>query len=183
MLRHMARLALSAIGEDRPGIVAGVTAVLLRHGVNIEDSQMAILRGHFAMTLILAPHADTDGQRLAAELDATAAELGLEALALRELEPSTSVTADPTHLVTIYGIDHPGIVHAAARTLAELGVNITDLNTQLAGDGGQQPLYALLMEVVVGPGVELADLERALAATAELETVDFSLHELEQHEL
>jgi glycine cleavage system transcriptional repressor len=183
MLLPMARLALSAIGQDRPGIVAKVTAVLLRHGVNVEDSQMAILRGHFAMTLILAPPAEVDRAQLAHDLDTAAAELGLEALALRDVEPLTSATPEPTYLVTVYGVDHPGIVHAATRTLAELGVNITDLNTQLVAAGGEQPLYALLMEVAVPRDVPVADVERALAATAELETVDLSLRELEHHEL
>ena len=42
------------IGRDRPGIVGAVTADLLRHALNIEDSQMSILRGHFAVVLILA---------------------------------------------------------------------------------------------------------------------------------
>ncbi len=58
----MPHFALSAIGRDRPGIVAAVTAVLLEHGVNVEDSQMAILAGHFSMTLVLAlpDNADAD---------------------------------------------------------------------------------------------------------------------------
>ena len=183
MLRSMALLALSAIGQDRPGIVAKVTAVLLRHGVNIEDSQMAILRGHFAMTLILAAPAGTDRAQLARDLDEAAATLGLEALALRDVEPLTSAVAQPTHLITVYGVDHPGIVHAATRTLAELEVNVTDLNTQLVATPGEQALYALLMEVAIPRDVAVVDVERALAATAELETVDLSLRELEHHEL
>lgn len=179
----MTRLALSAIGRDRPGIVAGMTAVLLRHGVNIEDSQMAILRGHFAMTLILAPPAGVDREALTRELDEEAAALGLEALALSGVEPVSEAAPEPTHLATIYGVDHPGIVHAATRTLAELGVNITDLNTQLVAEAGQQPLYALLMELVIPPSADVAAVQRALTATAELETVDVSLRELERHEL
>ena len=50
----MPHFALSAIGRDRPGIVAAVTGVLLGHGANLEDSQMTILRGHFTMTLVVA---------------------------------------------------------------------------------------------------------------------------------
>ncbi len=179
----MARLALSAIGRDRPGIVAGMTAVLLRHGVNIEDSQMAILRGHFAMTLILAPPDGVDREALARELDEEAAALGLEALALSGVEPVAEAAPEPTHLVSIYGVDHPGIVHAATRTLAELGVNVTDLNTQLVAAPDTQPLYVLLMEVVVPGDADVGEVERALATTAELETVDLSLRELERHEL
>jgi glycine cleavage system transcriptional repressor len=81
MLACMHQLALSAIGRDRPGIVAATTAVLLRHGINVEDSRMSILRGHFTMVLILGVSQETDRAALGADLDAVAADLGLEALA------------------------------------------------------------------------------------------------------
>ena len=53
MLRAMAEFAVTAIGRDRPGIVAAISAALLDLEGNIEDSQMAILRGHFAVMLIV----------------------------------------------------------------------------------------------------------------------------------
>ena len=40
----MTHFALTAVGRDRPGIVAAVSRALLDHSVNIEDSQMTILR-------------------------------------------------------------------------------------------------------------------------------------------
>ena len=55
-VRHdtpMPQLALSAIGRDRPGIVAEVTRALLGHSLNITDSQMAVLCGRFTMMLIV----------------------------------------------------------------------------------------------------------------------------------
>ena len=61
----MTQLALSAIGRDRPGIVAEVTRALLGHSLNITDSQMAVLGGRFTMMLIVdAPEAtDLDAVR------------------------------------------------------------------------------------------------------------------------
>jgi glycine cleavage system transcriptional repressor len=179
----MTRLALTAIGRDRPGIVAGVTAVLLRHDVNVEDSQMAILGGHFTMTLILAAPAEADRERLSGELDAAGRELGLEALVVREVEPLPDAAPEPTHVVTVYGVDHPGIVHAATRTLAERGVNVTDLNTRLLEEAGAQPLYVLMMEVVVPAAVGAETLTAALAEPAELRAVDISVRERERDEL
>src|SRR4051812_24767850 len=52
---------LTAIGRDRPGIVARIARVLLQHGLNIEDSQMRILGGRFAMMLLLRGEA-SEGQ-------------------------------------------------------------------------------------------------------------------------
>ena len=44
--------ALSAVGADRPGIIAAIAERLVAHGLNVTDSQMGILRGFFAMTLV-----------------------------------------------------------------------------------------------------------------------------------
>ena len=53
MLRRMPEFAVTAIGRDRPGIVAAISKALLDLNGNIEDSQMSILRGHFAVMLIV----------------------------------------------------------------------------------------------------------------------------------
>ena len=179
----MPQLALSAVGRDRPGIVAATTAVLLRHGVNVEDSRMAILSGHFAMTLILGVPDGADRESLAADLDAVAADLGLEALTLSAVEPLDEGLPEPTHVVSIYGVDHPGIVHHAARVLAEHDVNITDLQTRLAEGDDAPALYALLVEVAVPADVGTEELDRALGEIAASEVVEVSLRELDNTEL
>ena len=46
--------AITVIGHDRPGIIAETTRVLADLGLNLEDSTMTLLRGHFAMMLICA---------------------------------------------------------------------------------------------------------------------------------
>lgn len=46
--------AVSVLGHDRPGIIAETTAALADLGLNIEDSTMTLLRGHFAMMLLCA---------------------------------------------------------------------------------------------------------------------------------
>ena len=55
----------------------------------------------------------------------------LEALTLREVA-DRGVSDVPTHVVSVYGADHPGIVHGIAALLAGQGVNITDLNASIA---------------------------------------------------
>lgn len=183
MLAFMPQLALSAVGRDRPGIVAATTAVLLRHGVNVEDSRMSILRGHFAMTLILGVPDGADRKSLGADLDDVAADLGLEALALSAVEPLAEAVPRATHVVSIYGVDHPGIVHHATRVLAEHRVNVTDLETRLVEGDGSPSLYALLVEVAVPDDVDPDDVDDALAEIAASEVVEVSLRELETDEL
>ena len=176
--------ALSAIGRDRPGIVAAVSAALLAHSVNIEDSQMTILRGHFTMMLVVAVPGDADVAALQADLDAARAQLGLEALTLAELEDAAPAEEPvPSHILTVYGADHPGIVHAATAALAERGVDITDLNTKLVGEGPELPLYALMMEIAPPDDVDTAELQAALERVGGEQGVEVTLRPLEQDAL
>lgn len=177
MVSAVPRYALSAVGRDRPGIVAGVTGALLAHEVNIEDSQMAVLGGHFAMMLVLAAPEDGDERALRERLDGAAAELGLASLVLEELAADTAASPEATHVVSVYGIDHPGIVHAVTAALAETGSSITDLRTQLAG-ADETPLYAMLIEVA-GPA---PDADR-LGALAREQGVELSVRELDRDAL
>ena len=179
----MPHLVLSAIGRDRPGIVAALTGVLLEHDLNIEDSQASILRGHFSIVLIIAAPDDVDRGRLRDDLARTGQELGLEAVVLQDVDEVEAVAPEPSHIVTIYGADHPGIVHAATSTLAASGVDITDLNTRLLEDEGEEPLYALMMEVALPPGASAERVEAGLKAVGEQEGVEVTVRELEQDAL
>lgn len=180
----MARFALSAIGRDRPGIVAGVTGALLRHGVNIEDSRMAILGGHFTMMLVVSAPEGSDVDALRGELQATQAELGLGALTLEEVAADQGFSRpEASHLVTVYGADHPGIVHSVATTLAEAGVNVVDVATHLIAEEGEEPIYALMMEVELPDGLAPDELETSLRDTAERERLDLSVRALETEAL
>ncbi len=58
----------------------------------------------------------------------------------------------PSHVITVYGADHPGIVHAVSAALAERGVNITGLETRLAG-AADSPLYVMIIEVAHAGGL------------------------------
>src|SRR4051812_49778941 len=75
----MPQLALSAIGRDRPGIVAEVTRALLGHSLNITDSQMAVLGGRFTMMLIVTAPEGTDLELVREELERTSERLPLHA--------------------------------------------------------------------------------------------------------
>ena len=181
----MRRLALTAIGRDRPGIVAAASRVLLAHQANVEDSQMTILRGHFTMMLVVSVPEEADIGTLRDDLEDVRGELGLEAIVLSELDDVDPANEPiPTHIVTLYGADHPGIVHAATSALAQLEVDITDLTTKLAGEGGEGPsLYALMMEIAPPPGVAAAEVEEALQRVGEEQGVEVSVRALDAEAL
>jgi glycine cleavage system transcriptional repressor len=182
ILEVMLHYAVSAIGRDRPGIVSAVSEALLAHRANIEDSQMAILRGHFAMMLIVTATDEVDASALRHDLQVTAARLGLDAMSVSEItetEPAAEPT--PSHIVSVYGADHPGIVHAVSSALAGLGVTITDLETRLAGDG---TVYAMQLEVALpAGGAEAGTVQRALATVARAQNVELAFRPLEHDTL
>ena len=179
----MRHYALTAVGRDRPGIVAGITAVLLAHEVNVEDSQMTILRGHFTMMLIVALGADVDVDVLAADLREAGEALDLELLTIAGVDQlaDAGAASAPSHVVTVYGTDHPGIVNAVSSALAERGVSITDLTTRLVGEE-DAPLYALQMEVAI-PDDRVPDVSDALAGAAAAQGVEVSVRPLESDAL
>ncbi len=144
---------------------------------------MAILGGHFTVMLVVSVPGEADLDALRRDLAAIQAELGLSALTLEEVEPGPAAHASPSHMVTVYGADHPGIVHSVTRTLADAGVNVVDLATHLITDEGAEPIYAMMMEVELPEGLEAARLEEALHETAERERLDLSVRPLEAEAL
>src|SRR5205823_2219866 len=57
--------ALSAIGRDRPGIVADLAELIYECDCNLEDSSMTILGSEFAVLLLLSGEAPDLERRLA----------------------------------------------------------------------------------------------------------------------
>jgi glycine cleavage system transcriptional repressor len=179
----MPQFAVAAIGRDRPGIVAAVSEVLLEQGANVEDSQMTILRGHFTMTLIVSLDDEADPRGLKEGLDRVRGELGLEALSVSDVAHLDSECPDPSHIVTVYGVDHPGIVHSVSTALADQRVNISDLTTRVFEGEGETPVYAMMIEVAIPPDLEPTDLERRLLEIAAEQNVELSFRRLEQDPL
>lgn len=169
-------LAVTAIGRDQPGIVAAISSSLLEAGGNVDDSQMSILHGHFAVMLIVSVPDDTSIDTLETRLERVGQEFGLGGITVSPVE-GLDRGAGPTHVLTVYGADQPGIVHDTATTLAGLGVNITDLRTRRTGDQ-EAPLYTLMVEVAVPEGIG-PELDLALDALRESKQLEARLAELD----
>jgi glycine cleavage system transcriptional repressor len=171
--------AVSGLGIDRPGIIAAVAERLVAHGVNVTDSEMAILRGHFTMMLLVTGPDALDEAALGEELRQAGEQLGMEALTLREVSEAHGSRAAPSWVVTVHGADHPGILAAVTRALADANVNVHDLHTRLVGEADGRPLYVMFMEVAPPPDLTEDDLRALLRAAAESQQVDVALQPLE----
>lgn len=161
----MGELAVTVIGHDRPGIIADVAEVLSGLGMNLTDSTMTRLRGHFAMTLICTGEPPDEEVRSA--LTERMRDLDVSVRPVRpEAEPAAGGLP---YVLTVHGADRLGIVATVARAVAEAGGNVTDLTTRLAGD-----LYLLVAEVDI-PAAEADRLTERLAGVAGVLNVDAAL--------
>jgi len=167
--------AVSAVGADRPGIVAAVTGAFLEHGCNLEDTSMTILRGHFAMMLVVAAPEGVGQHELESALTGPAADLDL-VVAVRAIDDDVPMSPEgESWTVSVYGADRPGIVHRVASLLASENVNVVDLTTRVIGDPGR-PVYAMILEVTLPAGHDAGALQGKLHDLAKQLGVECSLH-------
>jgi glycine cleavage system transcriptional repressor len=171
----MPHVAVTAIGADRPGIVASVTGVLVEHGCNLEDTSMTILRGHFAMMLVVEVPATEDAGALDAALAATAEEFEL-VVTVRPIDDTVpeSPPGEPW-TVSVYGADRPGIVHRVTSLLAAAGLNVVDLATRVIGDP-EHPVYAMVLDVTAPGGLDTERVASDLATLGVELGVECTMH-------
>ncbi len=166
--RELTHFAVSVVGADRPGIVAGITEALYKLGCNIADSSCAMLAGEFAMILIISRKKPFTKVQLQDELKPVCDRLGMT-LSIRHLTQKEEQRHDENGeicQITVYGADQPGIVYRVTSRLAEQQINIMDLQTKLAGTP-EAPVYIMLLEAV-------------LPETIPVETVETMLNSLKQ---
>lgn len=167
----MGSLAIAAVGADRPGIIAALTRVIADAGGNLEDGSMTVLTGHFAIMLLV--DIEDDPRRLEEALQEATERFGLT-VTVREVGPADR-PPPPTHLLSVYGSDRPGIVAEVSGALADADINITDLTTRVID--GERAVYAMALEIALPEGAD-ADTVRASVDRA-VADVEVSLHPLD----
>ena len=168
--------AVTVLGHDRPGIIADTTAALADLGLNIEDSTMTLLRGHFAMMLLCRGPVERDAVERALAPLTGHGDLDVAVRAVTD-EPEPAA-AGSSWVLTVHGGDRAGIVSAVVGVVAEHGGNITDLTTRLAGD-----LYLLVAELDLPAGTDPNAVDTAIRAAADGVGVAATLRPAEADEL
>lgn len=166
------------MGLDRPGIVADVSAALLALGANVEDVATSVLRGHFALMLVVAAPDDVDRSGIDGALDGLRGEgLSLDVWDVRGPLDNT----EATHVLTVYGPDSTGIVHAVSRALADLDVSICDMVCRL--HEGEPPVYVVNVEAALPDHVELELLEGRVRDAIEPKGLELTVRSVERSDL
>jgi glycine cleavage system transcriptional repressor len=133
---------LSAMGKDRPGMVADVSEVIYECGGNIEDSSMSLLRNHFALLLLFSTEREEVNQKLSPALKRLEREKKLTVfyspITYEEAYPKLKEQTD-RFKITTSGVDHAGIVFKVCYLLADRKVNIIDMETHrvLSAESGR----------------------------------------------
>jgi glycine cleavage system transcriptional repressor len=162
-------IILSAVGRDRPGLVADLAQLVYDCEGNLEDSRMTLLGNEFA-AILLCSGTDAEFEQRVAE---AARRLEWEhrlTIFVRPLEgePRPPVPAPGTRLckVEAEGADRAGIVATLCRALAERQVNISDLKSDSIPSPSGAPLYRLTIEAEVPEPLTPEELEKTLADPA-----------------
>jgi glycine cleavage system transcriptional repressor len=150
---------LTLVGADRPGITAAVTRALYEHGMNLGEASMLRLGGNFTMMLMVSGADDADA--VSAAVSGAAADFGLR-VHVDPIDGKLHEHIEPNLHIRVSGADRAGIVARVTGALAEAGLNILDLSSDVAGSG-DQPVYIMQIE-----GVADADVETLQAAVAAL---------------
>ena len=174
--------ALSAIGRDRPGIVADLAELIYECDCNLEDSSMTILGSEFAVLLLLSGEGSELERRLAAGCKRLEWEKRLTVF-FRPLEgdPSTRAPGQRTAPMEceVHGVDKAGIVARVARALADQAVNITALQTQSRpGAETGTPMFTMRIRMAVPAELDRGVLRERLERVAADLRVDLALREL-----
>lgn len=161
---------VTVVGADRPGIVAHLSAALYEGGCNLGEASMMRLGGNFTIMMMVEYH--DSARRLALLLEPVTDSMDLR-LHIDAIRGKLHQHVEPDVRITIAGADRAGIVAHATATLAEAGLNILNLESDVAGSEAE-PLYIMHIEGQAREGVA------ALAAALEIiraEGVDASLAE------
>jgi glycine cleavage system regulatory protein len=168
----MDHLVLTVIAQDQPGLVERVAQCVADHGGNWLESRMSRMAGQFAGILCVAVPAEAHAELVDA-LQALNAHGIRVLLADSGIEPSCNWKPI---LLDLVGNDRPGIVRDITRLLAEQGVNLESLITEvMPAPMSSEPLFHAEALLAVPLGLSLEVLQSKLETLADDLMVELNL--------
>ena len=168
-------LVVTVMGTDRPGIVSALAERVQRFDANWLASHMAKLAGEFAgmVQLEVSPQ-NADALTLSLQ--------GLESAGLHVVVARSDSSPVPAgmrrHQLDLVGKDRVGIVSQLTRMLAERGISIEQLHTEVLNEGAAAgPRFQVRSQVLVPQNVDLMALRTELGSLASAMLLDVSLGE------
>jgi glycine cleavage system transcriptional repressor len=167
-------MVLTAVGQDRPGLVQRIAALIHAEGGNLEDSRMAILGGEFALILLFSGAPDVV-EAVSVKHGALGRELGLT-MSLRATVSQRPKGEYLPYRLKVVGEDRPGIVVQVTEVLSRMQINVAALDSNIshAAHSGT-PMFQLQARLEVPSRTAFASLRGELTRLCDQENLDFTL--------
>ncbi|MBW1780595.1 MAG: HAD-IB family phosphatase [Deltaproteobacteria bacterium] len=126
MMSSHTTISLSAIGLDAPGLVSRITQKILELGGNIIDVEESCRRGLFSIFLVIAfPRSIDSMPPVLDSLKTIEEDTGLKVVLRAYDEEEVACSSEKEgHLVTVLGMDQPGIIASISDFFLKKNINI-----------------------------------------------------------
>jgi glycine cleavage system regulatory protein len=168
-------LVLTVSGPDRPGLVESLSQVVAGYRGSWLESRMTRLAGCFAGVLrVSVPEEQVDALTRALE----SLELDGLKISMARCGPEPPASDARELRLEILGSDRPGIVHDISEALADRGINVDELRTEISSAPmSGELLFLANADLLVPADLDLDLLRKDLEALAHELMVDIDLDE------
>ena len=151
------QLVLSALGEDKPGIINELSRCVLNSGCTILDSRMTVLGGNFALLLQVGGNWNNIA-KLENQIALLEERLALTIIARRTVPKQGGKDLLP-YGVDVVALDQPGIVHNLASFFSKRQINIQEMITSsYAAAHTGTPMFSVHLTVDIPASLQIAML-------------------------
>jgi glycine cleavage system transcriptional repressor len=140
---------LSLVGLDQPSIVAKLSSGLCKNGCNLGESSMGRLGNYF--TIMLMVEHEGDKKSLETIITSVCDPLNLDSH-LVELEDGNQQHFEPDVRISLFAEDRLGVVEDSTVPLANSGLNILHLESNL-GEDNKPGTYYIHLEGTLSKGL------------------------------
>lgn len=167
-------LVISALGNDKPGIINELSKLALELKCNILDTRMTVLGDAFALLMMVSGE-NTSIESLKQALVNASENLGLT-ISLQNTQPKQQQEAALPYHVDVVAIDNPGIVHEITGFFSAKKINIEEMNTGTysAAHTGT-PMFSLSVEVKIPGGISISNLKDEFVAFCDERNLDATI--------
>ncbi len=166
-------IIVTIISPDRPGLVSAISDQAAQFGANWTDSLMSNLAGQFAGIV----HLQVPEKNVVALMAALRA-LQSPGMQITVATGESIANATPTRRVRLdlIGQDRPGIIRRISNQLAQHGVSIDKLQTQIvSGAMSGEQMFQMQAQLTIPDALDNDDLRRGLEGIANELMVDLEL--------
>jgi phosphoserine phosphatase len=166
---------ISAVGQDRPGLVHSVTQVLASLHINIVDIEARSVRGHFTMFLVVdLSTSDVTYEEMMEKIGPVGMNFNM-GLRVEPYEAGRRKAEKKLRMFTLMGKDRPGIVASVSGIFSENHINIETVKMIARGD-------YIAMEIIIDTSdiADVSELRKIIYDFSKETGLDVSLRDYDR---